>query len=314
MFHADVVRSLWIVVCGMGLMAAQDPPPLEAPVSDPDPPRASAMPAPRPAAASAAAPSPRPASPAPYVGPTLAIPGVTVPPARSSSMPIPQSARSTLPATPQPGVPLPSVAAPSMPALPFGPPSNQPAHKSAQIRQCSRRSPSRSSRSTTSPLRQEIRRRPGLRAKLRLGRRARPQPKNPPESPPIPAPPRGDRRVFWVGCSASPRLQARRGVPIPRGAPGTTPSRIPTRTPSARSKNRFATLGDKVQSVEVARDRPQRPDRRQGDPVLAEAQRPAGSNRFPHWRATGPGSTWTTNAYSPAAFKPWLRKPASRSR
>ena len=79
MFRAVLVRSLWVFLCGASLAAAQDPPPLEAPASEPVTPKASVPSSPpsvsrAPAAATGPTPTPN--------GPMLVIPGVTVPSSR----------------------------------------------------------------------------------------------------------------------------------------------------------------------------------------------------------------------------------------
>jgi hypothetical protein len=129
MFRAVIVRSFWVFICGTSLALAQDPPPLEGPASEPQPPKASASqtpeatrpPATKPASSAAAAPSP--------VRPMLVIPGVTVPSQRSGAATQPkisQPSRPSLSRTPPTNATAPPVARPSNAGSPFRPYAGAP--------------------------------------------------------------------------------------------------------------------------------------------------------------------------------------------
>ena len=128
MFRAVIVRSFWVVFCGTSLAFAQEPPPLEGPASEPEPPKverasiaAGTMPPANPASGAAAAPS--------QVRPMLVIPGVTVPSQRSGAAirpKIPQPSRPSTSGTPAPSATGPSMASPSNLGSPFRPYAGAP--------------------------------------------------------------------------------------------------------------------------------------------------------------------------------------------
>ena len=109
MFRAALMRSLWTNILLSSLALAQEPPPLEPPVSEPPAPKASAAEPPRPAAPAVQS-SPPTAAPA-AAGPTLAIPGVTVPAARTRPESPTRGGRPSRPPAP-PAEPSPAVASP----------------------------------------------------------------------------------------------------------------------------------------------------------------------------------------------------------
>jgi hypothetical protein len=102
MFRAVLGRSFFVVLCGTSLAMAQDPPPLEAPASEPDRPKVSATESPKPAQPAAgavsAAPNRATASAPPPVRPMLVIPGVTAPAQRPGSIGKPKAALPSSPA------------------------------------------------------------------------------------------------------------------------------------------------------------------------------------------------------------------------
>jgi hypothetical protein len=129
MFRAVIVRSFWVVLCGTGLALAQDPPPLEGPASEPEPPKARApqsSPITKPTATNpifSAVTAPTP------VRPMLVIPGVTIPSQRSGAAvrtKIPQSTRPATSSTPVPSATGPSTVAPTNLGSPFRPDAAAP--------------------------------------------------------------------------------------------------------------------------------------------------------------------------------------------
>jgi hypothetical protein len=124
MFRAVIVRSFWVFICGTSLAFAQDPPALEGPASEPEPPKVSApqsKPATNPGSSAATTPSP--------VRPILVIPGVTVPADRSGPATRPKSPQPSRPSTsstPVPGATGEPVAGPSNASSPFRPYARAP--------------------------------------------------------------------------------------------------------------------------------------------------------------------------------------------
>jgi hypothetical protein len=127
MFHGLIVRSIGIVLCSAGGALAQDPPPLEGPVTDPAPNRSLARTAPAPAPTAGKFEAPRPA------GPMLVIPGVTVPSSRSAATtrsPVSRAGPSTSPGSPDLTGPSPTPAARASSGP--GSPSGMPAQRDRQ--------------------------------------------------------------------------------------------------------------------------------------------------------------------------------------
>jgi hypothetical protein len=136
MFRAISVRLLLVVVCGNSLAFAQDPPPLEAPASEPQ--QAKPMPSQAPlttqvpAPGSANAPAAAGASQAKAM---LVIPGVTVPTPRSGVVSGPQSSQLSRPSPtsiPSASAMSPSVPGPSSLGSPFKPPAGAPSQGVAE--------------------------------------------------------------------------------------------------------------------------------------------------------------------------------------
>jgi hypothetical protein len=128
MFRAVAVRSFWVVLFGTSLAFAQDPPPLEGPASEPEQPKVStpqARPSPPPATSP---PSPASAAPTP-ARPTLVIPGVTVPSQRAGAATrpnIPQPSRPSMSNVAAATATGSSVASPSNLVSPFRPDNASP--------------------------------------------------------------------------------------------------------------------------------------------------------------------------------------------
>jgi hypothetical protein len=130
MFRAVVVRSFWVVLFGTGLAFAQDPPPLEGPASEPEPPKVTA-PQTRPATPPTATQPPSPSAAAPsHARPILVIPGVTAPPTQRSGAAtrpnIPQPSRPSMLNIPAPTAAGSSIASPPNLVSPFRPNAGGP--------------------------------------------------------------------------------------------------------------------------------------------------------------------------------------------
>jgi hypothetical protein len=145
MFRALLGRSFFVLLCGTSLAMAQEPPPLEAPASEPDRPKVSAPEAPKPAqppdgAVSAAPNTATPSSPTP-VRPMLVIPGVTAPAQRPVSTGRPKAAMPSSPANSPRTMTdnsVPALASPPDVGSPFRPSVRAPA---TRVPEASSRSP-----------------------------------------------------------------------------------------------------------------------------------------------------------------------------
>ncbi len=296
MFRTALGQSFWVVLFGTSLALAQDPPPLEGPTSEPLPPKANSRPS---------APATKPATPTAAPSPPrpmLVIPGVTAPsrPAEAASLPkVPQPSRSSAPGSPAPTAASEFTPVPSNPGSPFRPGDGKPAE-----------------------------RRPGaavLAAPIPLTLEPLDDETGPDQKNPVYTPPRGGavrpKASNRAGESDSVPVQTR---PVPRRMPaflgrvfGQPPASLDRDSPNqseatgraasrtgtapgsdAVVKRRIeqqirATLGDKVQDVEV---------RVSGRNVLIAGRVTrfwqkrsaiALSSRFPPWRVSGLVSTWT---------------------